>query len=93
MTDDTPQQRKVVGELEVGESGWTTPSAFTEQDPGMFQVDKRASIVETRNEDHPIAIVRKQDGYHAESDERWTKGLAQFGVPSSVKLRSFKKPS
>ena len=93
MTDDTPQQRKVVGELEVGESGWTTPSAITEQDPSMFHVDKRASVVETRDEDHPIAIARKQDGYHAESDERWTKGLAQFRVPSSELLRSFARPS
>ena len=92
MTDDTPQQRKIVGKLEVGESGWTTRSSISEQDPSVFHVDKLASVAETRDEDHPIAITRKQDGYHAESDERWTRGLAQFKVPSSVKLRSFTRP-
>ena len=93
MTDDTPQQRKVVGELEVGDSGWTTRSAISEQDPGRFHIDKRASVVETRDEDHPIAVTHKQDGYHAESDDRWTKGLARLRVPSSVVLRSFARPS
>ncbi len=93
MTDDAPEQRKAVGDLEVGESGWTTRAAITEQDPGMFHVDKLASVVDSRDDDHPIAIARKQDGYDAESDEHWTRGLAQFEVPSSVLLRTFTRPS
>ena len=92
MTGDTLEQPRVVGDLEVGDNGWTTRSAITEQDPDKFHVDKRASLVDSRDEMHPIAITRKQDGYHAESDERWTKGLARLRVPSSVVLRSFARP-
>ena len=93
MTDETPQQRRVVGDLEVGESGWTTRAAITEQDPGMFHVDKLAPVVESRDDDQPISIVRRHDGYHAESDEPWTRGLAGLRVPSSEELRSFTRPS